>query len=282
VKVTSKEGALDRALNVLEALVEPGDVTNLADIAARSRLPKPTVHRILQTLAARGYARHLGDGRYAPGTQILGLAGHLEESLDLAEVARPAMRVLQQLLPETVHFAVLRDHQAAYVEKLEGRRAFRMASRVGMLVPLHCTAIGKAALAFLSPEDRHARLGPQPFERRTPRTITTVYELEKELELIRSRGFAIDDQENEEDIRCVGAAVFDHRGQVTGGLSLSAAAFALPPDEANDLGPAVVASAAAVSLGLGARPEHLPAPFASAREHVTLPTLGELVARQAP
>lgn len=258
------DSALDRALNLLEALVDLAEPASLADVAAAARMPKPTAHRILATFITRGYARQRVDGRYEPGMRILGLAGRVQEGLDLATIARPAMRVLQTLLPETVHFAILEHGDAVYIEKLEGRRAFRMASRVGMSVPLHCTAIGKAALAYLSADECFARLGPEPYESRTPRTMTHWADLQGDLSRVAERGFAIDNGENEEDIRCVGAPVFDHRGHVMGGLSLSAAAFALPLDQANSLGPAVVAAAAAVSLGLGIRPEDLPGPFAAA------------------
>jgi IclR family acetate operon transcriptional repressor len=274
-----QDTALDRALSLLEALVDLAEPGSLAEVAAAARMPKPTAHRILATFVTRGYARQRADGRYEPGTRILGLAGRVQERLDLATFARPAMRVLQTLLPETVHFAVLEHSDIVYIEKLEGRRAFRMTSRVGMSVPLHCTAIGKSALAYLSAEECFARLGPEPYERRTPRTITRWADLQRELAEVVERGYAIDNGENEEDIRCVGAAVFDHQGGVMGGLSLSAAAFALPLDEARSLGPAVVAAAAAVSLGLGVRPEHLPGPFAAASEAARLDQLDALVAQ---
>jgi DNA-binding IclR family transcriptional regulator len=139
-----------------------------------------------------------------------------------------------------------------------------------MSVPLHCTAIGKAALAYLSADECRARLGPEPYHGRTPRTITRWDDLQRELSGVVEHGFAIDNGENEEDIRCVGAAIFNHRGTAIGGLSLSAAAFALPVEEANALGPAVVAAAAAVSLALGVRSEHLPGPFAAASETARL------------
>ena len=276
-----QDTALDRALSLLEALVNLAEPASLAEVAAAARMPKPTAHRILATFVTRGYVRRREDGRYEPGTRILRLAGRVHESLDLATFARPAMLVLQTLLPETVHFAVLEHGDIVYIEKLEGRRAFRMASRVGMSVPLHCTAIGKAALAYLSADECLARLGPEPYERRSPRTITRWADLQRDLSKVVERGFAIDNGENEEDIRCVGAAVFDHRGDVLGGLSLSAAAFALPLEEANSLGPAVVAAAAAVSLSLGVRPEHLPGPFAAASKSAGIEQLDALGVRGA-
>jgi Transcriptional regulator len=271
-----KEGALDRALNVLEALAEQGSSATLANLSASVALPKPTVHRILQSLVARGYARQVGEGRYAPGMKILGLAGQLQETLDQAELARPAMYLIQSLLPETVHFALLQGDHAVYVEKLDGRRAYRMASRIGMELELHCTAIGKSILAFLPDRDRRDLLADHGLSRRSANTITSVVELDEELARIRERGFAIDDEENEEQIRCVGAAVFDHWGHVIGGLSLSAPAFALSLAEAGNLGPAVASASSALSLSLGAHPDQLPAAYAAATRR-NLMTTGAFV-----
>lgn len=261
--VGERSGAIERAMATLESLVALGATASLAEVAARAGVPKATAHRILRTLIALGYARQVGDGMYAPGLRILTLAGQIEDTLDLAAHARRPMRVLQELVPETVHFAVLDGRRAMYVEKLEGGRAFRMASRVGMTIPLHSTAIGKAILAFLDPNERAERL-EESLEPRTARTITSRARLEDELERVRATGFAIDDEENEEQVRCVGAAVFDHRGATAGAVSVSAPAFAFSLEEAHRLGPAVVGAAGAISLALGARPEQLPASYAGA------------------
>lgn len=219
-------------------------------------------------MVGRGYARQVQDGRYSPGSTILSLSAQLAEMLDLAELARPAMEALQKLLPETVHLALLEGDHAVYIAKLDGLRQFRMASQVGNRLDLHCTSIGKAILAHLSAEDRRERVQPAALERRTAHTITSPDVLEKELESIRDQGFAIDDEENEEQIRCVGAAVFDEHGHAIGALSLSAPAFAMPLAMARLLGPSVTGAACAVSLSLGARLGRLPPPYAAAaRDH---------------
>ncbi len=129
--VLARSGAIERAIATLESLVALGATASLAEVAARTGIPKATAHRILRTLIGLGYARQVGDGLYAPGLRILTLAGQIEETLDLAAHARPSMRVLQELVPETVHFAVLDGRRAMYVEKLEGGRAFRMACGSG-------------------------------------------------------------------------------------------------------------------------------------------------------
>jgi IclR family transcriptional regulator, acetate operon repressor len=259
----SREGAVDRALDVLETVVLTGTRSSLAEVAEGAAVPKPTAHRILQTLVARGYARQAGDGTYGPGLKILTLAGQLDETLELADLARPAMLELQATLPETVHLALLQGDHATYVAKLEGRRAYRMASVIGSTLALHSTSIGKAVLAFLPEQQRSEAIGPEPWPRRTEHTITTSSALARDLEDIRARAFSLDNEENEEQIRCVGAAVFDRHGQVIGGVSLSAPAFALTFEDALVVGPSVARAAAAISCSLGARPERLPAVYQS-------------------
>jgi DNA-binding IclR family transcriptional regulator len=259
----SARGAVQRAFAVLEAVVAGAPRCSLASVAAYAGLPKSTTRRLLQILIDLGYVQQLAEGVYGPGSQILTLAGQVGERLDYGTLALPAMRRLQLVLPETVHFALLDGDHALYVEKLEGQGTFRMASRIGATIGLHCTAIGKSMLAFLGPDDVSERLGLEPFARQTPRTIVTRAELDRELVLVRKRGYAIDDGENEQHVRCVAAAVFDHQRRVVGGLSLSCPAFVLTLDDAMAVGPSVVGAAAAASLALGAQVTRLPAPYSN-------------------
>jgi IclR family acetate operon transcriptional repressor len=150
----------------------------------------------------------------------------------------------------TVHFAVLSDTEAVYVHKVNTNQPYEMASRVGMRIPLYCTAVGKCMLAWLEPqalEDVWARVKPVA---RTPRTLTTRRRLERELATIRSQGFAIDDEENELNVRCVGAPVFDQQDRVLGGVSVSALAFQMSGSEAAALSPALIEAARALTVVL--------------------------------
>lgn len=256
---SSGTASIDRALNVLEELVNAGGAIALADLAARAALPKPTAHRMLRRLAERGYARTEGDGRYMPGARILTLAGRVLDSLGYAELVRPALLELRTATQETLHFGMLSGGQAVYVSKIEGERPYRMASTVGMPLLLHCTAIGKAILAHLPSDERADLIRSRELVARTPRTLTTATALEADLAEARSRGFTVDDEENEEGIRCVGAPVFGNAGRVVGAISVSAPAFQVPLSDALALAPAVIGAARTASLALGAPSESLPA-----------------------
>jgi IclR family transcriptional regulator, acetate operon repressor len=240
--------ATEKTLSVLDAL--DGARSRLGDIAARAQLPKSTVHRILRRLVERGYARAEGDGVYVLGPRVLTMAGDMLRGLDATTAAQPILRELHADVGHTVHFAMLSDDEAVYLEKLvDPGLPYQFASRVGGRILLHCTAIGKSLLAA-TPDDVIPRL---ELVRRTPRTLVSAEALRAELELVRERGFAIDDEENERNIRCVGAAVRDHTGAATHAISVSALTVELSVDDAVALGPRVVTAARAVSEALGAR-----------------------------
>lgn len=249
-------GSIDKALTVLEALAEHSRVT---DIAAATGLPKSTVHRILQSLVGWGFARTDGNGGYLPGPRILTLAGRVMSRFDPARHADAALRELRDRTGFTVHFAIRGGDEAVYVRKLEGRRPYQMGSRVGMSLRLHSTSIGKAILARLPDAEVAAIVSRAGLDARTGATITDPDALLAHLGEVRRRGYAVDDEENETGIRCVGAAVVDHTGAVMGGVSVSGLAFEVDPAD-ETLAAEVVAAARAVSLALGAPPDRTPTP----------------------
>ncbi|MEV4116611.1 IclR family transcriptional regulator [Nonomuraea sp. NPDC049695] len=246
--------AIDKALWVLEALAEHESVTK---IATATGLPKSTIHRILQALAEHGFARPDGSGGYLPGPKILTLAGRMLTRFDPVRQASPVLARLHEQTGYTVHFAVLNGDEAVYAAKLEGRKPYQMPSRVGMSLWLHSSAIGKAMLAAMSDTEVAGIAARTGLRRRTPSTITTQAALRRCLAEVRRQGFAIDDEENEQGVRCVGAAVFDHNGHVVAGVSLSTLTHELSVDDARELGPLVADTAREVSRTLGAPMESL-------------------------
>jgi IclR family acetate operon transcriptional repressor len=205
---------------------------------------KPSAHRILQDLVRSGFAASPEPGCYAAGHRLLAVASMLlGEGTHTATVTS----VLGELGADTgftVHFAVRSDTEAVYVQKVNADQPYEMASRVGMRVPLYCTAVGKCMLAWLDPpavDDIWGRITPAP---RTGNTITTRRRLARELGTIRRQGYSVDDEENERNVRCVGAPVWDaQHHQVIGGVSVSALVFQLSPADVADLAPLVVAAA---------------------------------------
>jgi len=241
VAVALTEGAVEKALAVLAALAQHSRISELARVTG---FPKSTVHRLLRTLVATGFAVATADGDYRIGPKVLVLAGNVLQPVDSVERARPVLETLQASTGCAVHFAMLLGDELVYVDKVEGGKPYRMASRIGGRLLLHCTAIGKAVLSTRD-------MNGLELTARTPGTITDPQRLRAQLDRVRSCGFALDEQENEPGVRCVGAAVRNHNGTVVGGLSVSTLALEHTLPELIALGPRVVAAAREVSRALG-------------------------------
>jgi DNA-binding IclR family transcriptional regulator len=244
--------SLDRALNVLlEIAGRGGRGMTLSECAGVLGYSKATTHRILQTLTRHGFLRLDEErGTFTLGLTNLRLGIEFLESIDLRREALPMLRALAESTGETVHLGRLSRTHVAYIEKVESSHAVRMYSRVGDTMPAYSTGVGKAILAFLDDPELERHLPPR-LERRAANTITDRAALRDELQRTRERGYSIDDVENEEGIRCVGAPVFDHTGRVQAGISVAGPASRMTLDRLDELGPAVRAQADLVSTQLG-------------------------------
>lgn len=242
-----------RAIEIMEALASSRTSVGVVDLARRVRLPVSTTHRLLRALQQGGLVRKdARSGRHELGLKLVELSAHVLDSLDLRAVARPVLERLQAETRETVHLALLDQTDVVYIDKLDSTRSLRMYSRIGRRVPVYCTALGKALLAFSDEGTVRTILGRIRLRRRTANTITSRAALYAELAEVRRRGFAVDNIEFEDGIRCVGAPVFDHAGRCAAAISLSAPAVHLPLRRIeHNLGPLVRAAAMRVSRQLG-------------------------------
>lgn len=236
----------DRVLAVLvELAAHPRGVT-LDDLATAMASPKPSVHRALTSLRRAGLAAQISRGLYILGDEFLRLAFDNAAQRPDAQSVTPVLERLTEMFGETAHYAVLEHDEVIYRAKTDPvGNAVRLTSVVGGRNPAHCTAVGKLLLSERV-DDRltlEALLGPGPYLRRTSRTLTTPETLWAELELIRSQGYAVDDQENEPGINCV-AVPLPARGTgvAAGAVSVSALAFRTPLDKlVREVPPAVAA-----------------------------------------
>jgi DNA-binding IclR family transcriptional regulator len=173
------------------------------------------------------------------------------DRLDLPELAKPDMSEFSRISGETVHLGVLDGTEILYVGKVDSSQSVRMHCTLGTRNPLHCTALGKAILAFLPSEERAALLDQMLFTACTPSTITDRVTFEEHLELVRAQGYAIGNMEMEEGIRGVGAPVFDHTGHVIAAISTSGPAYRLPLTRLYILSDAAARAGQAISSKLG-------------------------------
>jgi IclR family acetate operon transcriptional repressor len=197
--------SLDRAFALLEHMAAAGGDVALSELATRSGLPLPTIHRIVRTLVASGYVRQLPSRRYALGPRLIGLGD--AASRMLGEWARPHLAELVDQVGETANMAVLDGDAVVYVAQVPSRHSMRMFTEVGRRVPVHCTGVGKALLAQLPPTRVAELLARAGMPAQTPQTITDAERLARELDRIRHQGYAVDDAEQELGVRCVAVAV---------------------------------------------------------------------------
>ncbi|MER5728219.1 IclR family transcriptional regulator [Streptomyces sp. NPDC002138] len=244
---TSAAGtALEKSMRVLEAVATPGGPHRLTDVMAAAAVPKSSTHRILASLIEQGFVRGEGDGRYGVGPRLRGLASIVSGG-EPPSIGRTLAELQRATGGHAVHLALHSGETITYIRKLESDRPFRTASRVGMRMPLHTTAIGKSILAGLPAEEVRELIAATGLPRRTPRTLTTPEALAAELDVVRARGFALDDEENEPTIRCVGAAVLDPAGRPVGGVSVTTVTFLVTREEIEAYAPALRAATLALA-----------------------------------
>lgn len=248
---TSDAGnATQKALRILEASVTGGGRRRLADIAETAAIPKPSVHRVLGILVGEGFLTTEAGGWYGPGPRLRALAAQVPTTStnQLADV----LRDLRQRVEQTVHLAVRSGDEATYIEKVDADQPYQMRSAVGMRVPLHCTAIGKCLLAHQQRPDVDDLVQRSGLARRTPRTITGKRALHAELATVRSRGYAVDDEENEATVRCIAVPVLDASGAAVAAVSVSTLTFLVTAEELQTYLPALRDAATALSQVLTA------------------------------
>lgn len=243
-----RASAAGKLAAVVEALAHEGSTSR---IAKSTGLATSTVHRILQELVELGWAREDGDHGYLLGPRLLAVTGHRSDEGAIVRLAHPVLRALNEQTGIAVHFALRSGDMCVYVDKLDGLRPYRMRSRVGLAIPMHCTAIGKSVLAHTPEPEVRALAARTGLSGMTAHTLTDVDRLLAELRAIRRRAFAVDAEENELGIRCVGAPVFDHRGHPIGGISVSALVHEMGPKDVRRLAPVVVTSAEEITAALG-------------------------------
>jgi len=245
--------AVDHCLELIEALTRNEGSRGVTELGTELGLAKSTVHKLLQTLLRRGYAvQDPTSGRYRLGLKFLELGGVVQGGLSIRTVAHPHLQALMEATNETVQLGVLEGHEVVYADKIECARTIRMYSRVGRRSPLHCTALGKVLLAD-QPESTLRAVLDARLDRYAPRTITTSRALRTELREVREKGYAFDDEEFEEGLRCLAAPARDYTGAVVASLGIAGPAARFEPARRPELIKLLKDAAEAVSRDLGYR-----------------------------
>jgi IclR family KDG regulon transcriptional repressor len=241
---------LERGLDILEFICANGGV-GVHDISRALDVPTSTAYRILGTLQERGYVRHSGPGCYEVGSRLLTLQGVTERQNQLMQVARPHLRQLAWQTGQTAHLAVLSTNQVGYIDTVIGQTGLSVYPSLGSSSPLYCTSLGKVLLAYLPQKLRESILAQLKFEPHTQNTITSRQHLEEHLHEVRQQGYALDNEELNVGLRCIGAPVRSAAGDVIAGISISGLAAQFVGDAFPTFVKAVRQTAGEISADLG-------------------------------
>lgn len=212
---------IDRAFQILEYLSQVGESKGPTEISAATGIHKSTVYRLLTSMCRGGYIERTDNGAYHVGIKLVEIVSSHINNLELQTEARPYLNQLQAELGLIVHLGILDGLEVVYVEKMDINKNLRGYAQIGMRVPAYCSSLGKCLLSCLPGDELNQLLYHRKLEQYTPRTITTIPKLKEYLRLVRSQGWAMDNEEYVTGNRCIAAPVFDYRGDMIAAVSAS-------------------------------------------------------------
>ena len=244
--------SLDRALRILMILGERGIPMRVSDISRKLGIDKSTAYRIITTLRARGFVEQESESRkYTLGLKVLEVAALKLRSIRLVPVAKPFLEELMLRTKEAVHLGVLAEGEVMYIDSEQCSGPFNVNTVVGGRAPLHSSAVGKALLAARPLEEVNRFVAIKGLTRFTDRTIIITEDLHEHLAGVRKRGWAMDDEETYVGVRCLAAAIYDHRGSAVASIGASGPVQRITHERVTFLGQLVKEVANKISRRLG-------------------------------
>ncbi len=213
---------IDRMTALLEAVARYQQPVSLKVLAAETGLHSSTAFRILASMVDNGFIERDGTGQYRLGVKLLHLGSRVRSSIDLRAEAKPAMEALRDRLDESVNLTMREGDEVVYVEKATPNRMMHVQQLIGSRAPLHVTAVGKMMLAEGGDEACRSYAERTNLPAYTRNTINSLSSLLAEAERVRKQGYALDDEEAEIGVGCIGVLVYDGNGAPIAGLSVSA------------------------------------------------------------
>ena len=243
--------SLDRALGLLE-LIAGADGLTLTELAQRAGMPPSTAHRILGTLQAHDYVMHDEEhGLWLIGVRAFEVGSSFLRNRKLAETGRSIMRALMEDCGESVNLAIEDNGSIVFVSQMESHNPIRAFHRPGSRGAIHASGVGKALLSTLTDDEVRRILHKTGLERFTAKTLAEPDKLFAELEVIRARGWAIDDEERTPGMRCIAAPIYNEYGEAFAGLSVSGPTVRVTDERLGEIGPKVKRAAEAITKSIG-------------------------------
>ena len=214
--------SVERALLLLEILSEVGKPISLSELTEKASLNISTVHRLLHTLMSSHFVEQdLNTGKYRLGLRMFEIGSKALYSLDIRQVAKPDLQEMVDKCNETVNLAILEQGEVVYIEQVESTNMIKMFARVGSRGPAHCTAAGKALLAYVKESELEDIISKKGLIKFTENTITDPEKIKEELKKIREQGYSLDLEEMEEGVNCVAVPIKNYENKVVAAISVS-------------------------------------------------------------
>lgn len=243
--------SIDRALDIIETVAVEQDGKSLTEIAAQTELHKSTAYRIITTLLKRGYLDKTEQGNYKIGLKLIEAVSYYINDLELQTEARPYVAKITSHLGLSSYLGVLDGDKVVYIERMDVISAVKLYTQIGHRVNAYCSSLGKCLLANYSNEELDEIMADCSFIKFTPNTISGMEALRRELAEVRRKGWAIDDEEYEPGHRCVGAPIYDYKGDIIAAISASGDKHVLTDERIEEVAQYVVKTAREISRNLG-------------------------------
>jgi DNA-binding IclR family transcriptional regulator len=254
LKSSNSHLSLKRGLRVIEAIGDAGGSAMVSEIARKTALPRSTTHHLLRSLTDFGYLIQEGETRpYQLAPKIFRLTGRNWTQAQLAEISILFLDDLSRRTGEGTSLAILREGVVTVIAKRDSAGPVRVVQQVGATRPIYCTAVGKTLAAWLPEQELDTVLGRIVFTRFTARTITKATAFKQQLARIRTAGFAMDNEEHIEGIRCLATPVRDQSGEVCAALCIVGPKSRLSLRRLTELRKPLAALASDLSVHLGYR-----------------------------
>ena len=244
---------LERGIAVLSLLAGAEEPLGVSEIGRQTELSKATAFRLLATLVEHDLVIKDPKGNYQIGPKVLFWAGGFNKHSSLIHISKPYIEELNRRTSETVHLFSYDNRAAYYIHRIESPQKVRLSAEIGVNPVLYSTAAGRAILSCLPEEELRDYLERTVLERRTPYTCADPESLREIVRIARERCFSEENQENEEGIRCVGAAIRNSEGYPVGAVSVTAPEYRLPDERAREFGLLIQGVARQISRHFGFR-----------------------------
>lgn len=246
--------SVDRTLSILELLSDYEEGLGITEISEKLDLHKSTVHRLLNTLIYKGYVKQNRiTSKYEITLKLFELGNKKIEKMDLVAIAKPYLKELMEKTNEVVHLVVQEGTEIIYIAKVEPLKSMKMYSRIGMRKPMYCTAMGKAILSQMQDDEVQEIWNSSCVKKLTENTIVDFNKLKSSLIEFKEKGYAVDNQEVEIGVKCIGTVLRDYTNKICGAISISSSILTLTEDKEKYFSKLILEYAAKISKELGYR-----------------------------